>query len=267
MFQARLETLSKDYESVSDQEVGENESFVRVIDAGRRVDSYQIDGYLRAKIVFFLMNISIKPNPIYLSRHGQSEFNLKHLLGGDSELTADGRQYAKNLSEHVIKEPEIINHEKGDFHVFCTTLVRTQQTAFSTCEACPQAVTTIWKNLAEIDAGICEGMTYAQVEQKYPEIAAARKADKLKYRYPQGESYEDLIKRLEPIIIELERIQRPILVIAHQAVLRCLYAYFFDLKAETIPYLSIPLHTVIKLEPKATGCIETRTELGPIVTQ
>ncbi|CAN0067726.1 unnamed protein product, partial [Discosporangium mesarthrocarpum] len=46
-----------------------------------------------------------------------------------------------------------------------------------------------------------------------------------------------------------------------QAVLRCLYAYFLDLPSEEIPYLSIPLHTAIKLTPQAFGCSEKRFKL------
>ncbi|MEQ2179369.1 hypothetical protein GOODEAATRI_024185 [Goodea atripinnis] len=41
------------------------------------------------------------------------------------------------------------------------------------------------------------------------------------------ESYEDLVQRLEPVIMELER-QENVLVICHQAIMRCLLAYFLD---------------------------------------
>ena len=41
------------------------------------------------------------------------------------------------------------------------------------------------------------------------------------------QSYADLVARLEPVIMELEK-QENILVIAHQAVARCLLAYFLD---------------------------------------
>ncbi len=44
--------------------------------------------------------------------------------------------------------------------------------------------------------------------------------------------------------------------------LRCLYAYFLDMPIEEIPYLEVPLHTVIKLVPKAYGCEETRYKIG-----
>ncbi|XP_074008634.1 6-phosphofructo-2-kinase/fructose-2,6-bisphosphatase 4 isoform X7 [Numenius arquata] len=66
-------------------------------------------------------------------------------------------------------------------------------------------------------------------------------------------SYEDLVQRLEPVIMELER-QENVLVICHQAVMRCLLAYFLDKPAEQLPYLKCPLHTVLKLTPVAYGC-------------
>lgn len=39
--------------------------------------------------------------------------------------------------------------------------------------------------------------------------------NKLTYRYPRGESYLDLISRVEPVIFEIERSRIPVIVIAH----------------------------------------------------
>jgi len=85
--------------------------------------------------------------------------------------------------------------------------------------------------------------------------------DKLKYRYPRGESYLDLIQRIEPIIYEIERSKDPVIIIAHQAVLRCLYAYFARNEIPEVPHIDIPLHTVIKLVPETYYCHETRYTL------
>lgn len=63
--------------------------------------------------------------------------------------------------------------------------------------------------------------------------------------------------RLEPVIMDLER-QGNILIIGHQAILRCVYAYFMNYNQEDLPYIKIPLHTVIELTPKAYGCDEKR---------
>jgi broad specificity phosphatase PhoE len=67
----------------------------------------------------------------------------------------------------------------------------------------------------------------------------------------------------QPVILELERQTEPLLIVAHQAVLRCLYAYFLDLPADEIPFLSIPLHTLIRLEVRAYGCREKRVRIIP----
>lgn len=42
---------------------------------------------------------------------------------------------------------------------------------------------------------------------------------------------------------------------------RCLYAYLHGLSQDELPYIKIPLHTVIKLTPKAFGCEEQRFQI------
>ena len=49
--------------------------------------------------------------------------------------------------------------------------------------------------------GDCEALTYDQVKQKFPREFALRDKDKYHYRYPRGESYDDLVHRLEPVIM------------------------------------------------------------------
>ena len=109
--------------------------------------------------------------------------------------------------------------------------------------------------------GGCDGMTYAEIAAKMPHEYEARQRDKLRYRYPRGESYQDVIARLEPVIIELERQRQPLMVIAHQAVLRALYAYFMDMEPADVLRMEIPLHTVIQLSPGPYAFVETRWKL------
>lgn len=84
----------------------------------------------------------------------------------------------------------------------------------------------VLRNLDELYAGVCDGMTYAEIEEMYPEEYKMRKEDKLGYRYPRGESYLDVISRLDPLVHELESYSEPVLIVGHQAVLRLIYAYF-----------------------------------------
>ena len=44
----------------------------------------------------------------------------------------------------------------------------------------------------------------------------------------------------------------------HQGIHRLLYAYFMGLPRDQAPYVSIPLNTVIELQPNAYGCEEKR---------
>jgi 6-phosphofructo-2-kinase/fructose-2,6-biphosphatase 2 len=131
--------------------------------------------------------------------------------------------------------------------VWTSTLKRT----IATARFLPEAYTQLqWKALDELDAGVCDGMTYAEIKEKYPEDFAARDDDKYNYRYRGGESYRDVVIRLEPIIMELERSEN-ILIVTHQAVLRCIYAYFKEKDQAESPWMAVsgcfPLHTLMML--------------------
>lgn len=66
-----------------------------------------------------------------------------------------------------------------------------------------------------------------------------------------SQSYQDLVQRLEPVIMELER-QGNVLVVCHQAVMRCLLAYFLDKSAGQIN-TSVHTHTHTNDIPPADG--------------
>lgn len=71
----------------------------------------------------------------------------------------------------------------------------------------------VWRNLDEIFAGAFDGMTYEEIQKVAPEEFDERARAKLKYRYPRGESYLDVIERLEPVVMELERTADPVLIV------------------------------------------------------
>jgi broad specificity phosphatase PhoE/predicted kinase len=235
------------------EEVGEDEGrFVKIIDVGRKMVLQGIEGYLLARVVHFLLNLHVQPRRVWLTRHGESEFNVVGRIGGDSSLSEAGRAYARSLASVVRQR---IGHDAA---VWTSTLRRTIETA--ELVGLPFRA---WRALDEIDAGVCDSMTYAEIAGTMPEEHAARQADKFRYRYPRGESYQDVIQRLEPVIFELERQRAPVLVIGHQAALRALYAYMMDRPPNECPFVSIPLHTILELEPTAYGSEERRIELPP----
>ena len=81
-------------------------------------------------------------------------------------------------------------------------------------------------------------------------FGANPKVDKLATRYPHGESYLDIMTRLEPLILELHSYQEPLLIVSHQATLRILRAYLLrdrTLSRDKCPTIDIPQHTVMKI--------------------
>ncbi|KAF2668657.1 bifunctional 6-phosphofructo-2-kinase/fructose-2,6-bisphosphate 2-phosphatase [Microthyrium microscopicum] len=233
-----LDRIRKYEEVYEPLEASENLTFIKIVDVGAQVIINAIRDYIQSRMVYYLMNLHIRPRSIWLSRHGESEFNLSGQIGGDANLSHRGQLYARTL-------PNLVQESAGDrkLTVWTSTLKRTIQTArflpFEKLE---------WKALDELDSGVCDGLTYGEIEAQYPADFRARDEDKYNYRYLGGESYRDVVTRLEPIIMELERSEN-IIIVTHQAVIRCIYAYFMNMAQEKSPWMEVPLHTLIRLTP------------------
>lgn len=236
----------KVYQTIDESE--KNFTYVKVTNIGHQVVINRIQDYLQSRLVYFLTNLHIKPRSVWLSRHGESEYNLSGQIGGDANLSPRGFQYAKMLPELLRKSGL---PKDAPLTIWTSTLKRTNQTAQHVVEELHWEKLQ-WKALDELDSGICDGMTYAEIADQYPEDFQARDDDKYNYRYRGGESYRDVVIRLEPIIMELERSEN-ILIITHQAIVRCIFAYFMQVDQSKSPWMEVPLHTLMKLTPKAYG--------------
>ncbi len=74
---------------------------MKIIDAGLSVIVNKIESYLPSRVIHFLMNLHITPRPIWLVRHGESEFNPEDRIGGNSVLTAKGDDFSHKLADWV----------------------------------------------------------------------------------------------------------------------------------------------------------------------
>eukprot|EP01064_Diplonema_japonicum_P030703 TRINITY_DN5291_c2_g1_i1.p1 TRINITY_DN5291_c2_g1~~TRINITY_DN5291_c2_g1_i1.p1 ORF type:complete len:475 (+),score=69.17 TRINITY_DN5291_c2_g1_i1:57-1481(+) len=242
LFDARLQHYKNAYEPLE-----EDYPYIRMGDGGADLEINKIRGYVPCRVANFLMNVNLSMRPIFLSRHGQSQFNLKGKIGGDSGLTPFGEQYAQELKNFMSK------YAPEGLEVWCSTLQRTKMTAIPVSGEFP---IVHWRALEEIDAGIYDGWTYEEIRENANDEFNKRAQDKYWYRYPHGESYHDLVARLEPVIMELERSKKPLLIISHQAVLRVIYAYIVESRPEVCTNLSMPLHTVVQVNPTYGGRFE-----------
>jgi len=172
---------------------------------------------------------------LFLIRHTETKFNTIDRIGGDSTLTAKGIFQAKALGRFFQK--------RKISYIFTSNKKRTIQTARAITEMQKNCKIISIKEFDEINGGICEGMTYKDIEKTMPEVYYARKADKYYYVYPQGESYETMKPRIEAGLKKaffLNRHADNIMIIGHQAVNRMILAHFLYRRDADVPYLYIP---------------------------
>lgn len=264
-FRGRLHNYEKAYETLGGEE--EEYQYIKMIDVGRKVVCANIKGFLAGQAVFFLLNFNLSPRQIWITRHGESVDNAMGRIGGDADLTPRGQKFARALARFMdyqksefrkrqIEEAEAIKHEVPEEPHFCvwTSMLRR---SIETAAPFNEDMFDIkeMRMLNELGAGICDGFTYSEIKEKYPQEYEARISDKIRYRYPGigGESYLDVINRLRQVIVEMERMEDNVLVVCHRVVARVLLAYFMNLGREAIGDLDIPLHTLYMMEPKPYG--------------
>ncbi|KIV99965.1 hypothetical protein, variant 2 [Verruconis gallopava] len=286
-FKKRVEQYEKKYVPLGDYEERNNMPYIKMIDVGRKVITHQIRGFLSSQAAYYLLNFNLAPRQIWITRHGESEDNRAGKIGGDSGLTENGRKYAAALArfvDHERKAWEVRQQDKaanthfpphpgdhtppnphfsplGDeqeeqtrnFCVWTSMLKRSIQSAEFFDEEDYEIKQM--RMLDELNAGLMEGMTYEEIRTHYADEYKLREHDKLQYRYPGpgGEGYLDVINRLRPVIVELERMTDHCLLITHRSVARVLLAYFMGLSRDNVADLDCPLGMLYSLEPKPYG--------------
>lgn len=243
-FEKRIKFYENVYNEISKKE---NIRYIKIININE-----QFILNLNNNVTFYdkiiinnLLNTNINRKKIYLTRHGESLYNLENKIGGNSDLSTNGKAYSQNLSSYISKSFDEVK-------VYCSTLIRAINTATHITENI-----NICKCLDEINAGICEHKTFEEVEKLYPEEFNKRKQDKLNYRYPSGESYIDLIDRLRTFVYDIENNNNMVIIVAHQAILRVVYGFFMGVNIQNIPHINIPLHTLIELNPNTYNYNDT----------
>lgn len=290
-FVGRLHNYEKAYETIDEEEEKvPGFQYVKMIDVGKKVVSYNIKGFLASQTIYFLLNFNLCERQIWITRHGESTDNLTGRIGGDAHLTKRGIKFSKALTQFM--EFQRQEFRKQQLERFSTRLELKYNSIFNeddvaTLDSIPSEPNfCVWTSmlsraietgqyfndqlysvkqlrmLNELGGGKYEGMTYEEIQDKNPREFEARLKNKLSYRYPGvgGESYLDVLTRLRPLIAEVERTTDHLLIISHRVVSRILLAYFLNLDKSAIGELDVPLHTLYCLELKPYGTDYTMYE-------
>ncbi|KAH8057244.1 6-phosphofructo-2-kinase [Aureococcus anophagefferens] len=274
-FVRRVEEYESRYETIDD---GEESAYVKLINAGEKVITRRCSGYLTSHLSFFLGNVHIAPRRIWLALHGESRAQVEGAQVGaiSGGLTARGQVFAKRLAAFVSEahaafradfglgdEPLVVLTGNAPIHGETVRPLLQGARRGDGLASEPAVLTSSLLN--ELCGGDFDGLSAAEFVERYPQIWQKRMADKLRFRYPGagGESYLDVIARLRPILIELERQKRSVLLVSHLAVQRWLYSYFTGTDIEAIPYLPLPSGAVLELTPTPHGTtVETHVLLA-----
>jgi 6-phosphofructo-2-kinase len=281
-FKKRVALYENSYVPLGEYEEKHNMAYIQMIDVGRKMVSHQTHGFLSSQVVYYLLNFNLSPRQIWITRHGESLDDQAGRIGGDSDLSENGRRYAKALArfiDHQRQQWEMYQRQKdllrnfpprpGDstppnpsyiprdrprnFCVWSSMMQRSIQTVeyFNEDEYDIKQM----RMLDELHSGKMESMTYKEIQEQYPEEYAHRKKDKLFYRYPGpgGEGYLDIINRLRAVIVEVERTTDHVLLVSHRSTARVLLAYFRGLKRDEVAQLDVPMGMLYMLEPKPYG--------------
>ena len=176
---------------------------------------------------------------VYLIRPGklQLEDNQRRYIGQlDVSLSAVGINQAQKLCRRL---------EAVDFSsVYCSDLSRSRQTAEIIAAPKNRAVIVL-ERLREINLGKWEGLSIAEVAQKYPKAYKERGEDLSYYRVPGGESYVDCSRRVVAAFHEILRNSKGnIVILGHMDINRLLLCYI----------LGIPVKNFFRISQKH-GCL------------
>ena len=157
----------------------------------------------------------MKKTRIYLIRHGEVAGSEVFRYNGQSDvpLTPKGLDQYRMLSERLKGKPISACYTSD-----LSRCVQGAQIICATLGVSPVAK----EELRELSFGDWEGMTWTELEEKFPEGWQARLKDMVNYRVPGGENLLDLSERVMPVIADIIERHRgeEVLVVGHGGINR-----------------------------------------------
>lgn len=263
----RLKNYETAYEALED---AEGCSYIKLFDMQSKVHAKGIYGHVAKSILPYMMSFHIGHRPIWLVRAGhcnEVRRDFRAIIKDPcvapraAHLSPLGVDFAYRLGEFV-KQRTIVWMENEsmtleDDPTECLVMTSTLPRAVQTAGFLPYNKQLQMATLNPLDKGECYGMTMDQMKEQMPDAFAAYEKDPWRTRFPGGESYQDLMLRLEPVLIDIEQHTGPVLVVSHISTLQVLYSYFLGAPIESCPNLEIPFHSVLELVPNQDDWTKT----------
>jgi probable phosphoglycerate mutase len=165
---------------------------------------------------------------VIVIRHGETEWNVAARIQGqgDSPLTAAGLEQADALAQRLSRE---------DFDVLISSdLGRAMQTAQRIAAVRGREIVPD-RRFRERNFGAGEGLTYDEIDKRYPNAFSRVGEVDPDYAIPGGESrrqfHERVAKAFESVV--REHVGKTVVVVAHGGVLATFYRHVQDIGLES----------------------------------
>lgn len=167
---------------------------------------------------------------LYCVRHGETLANASGRIQGqtDSPLSELGRRQCQAVAESLVGQPIEV--------VYASPLQRALDSA--TCVAERLGVTLhVEPRLMEIHAGVFQGLSWPEIESRYPAEAARWKSHDPDFRIPQGESRRELMRRAGDAFAAVrEAGHAQAVIVAHGGSLAAAFKALLGVPAERNPF-------------------------------
>jgi broad specificity phosphatase PhoE len=156
---------------------------------------------------------------VYVMRHGETEANVREILvgRGDSPFTRAGRKHPAVVAKHLIEVPLAC--------IYTSPMERARRTTVLVLEGLGRDVPVrVEAAIAEIDAGEFTGLPFDEVRRRVPRDAVLGE-----FRYPGGESWDEVQERAVSFVARLEvrhTEHEALLVVTHAGVIAGLVAKY-----------------------------------------
>ncbi|WP_025209285.1 histidine phosphatase family protein [Hippea sp. KM1] len=166
---------------------------------------------------------------IYIVRHPEVENYYRNVFNGHIDVDLSERGYKQ--AEELVRFFE----DKNIRYVYTSPLKRCRVVA----DGFEKTRVIVDERLKERSFGIFESLSWEEIEYRFPEEARAFLDDPFFYRPKNGESFEDVHKRVKDFISErLSSLDGNVLIVAHGGVNRVFIMEFLSLKGSSVLNIS-----------------------------
>ena len=190
---------------------------------------------------------------IYLTRHGQTDWNAEGRLQGQRDIPLNdvGRAQARGNGDALAA---LIGRAEG-FDFVTSPLGRTCETMEIVRErmGLDRSGYRTDDRLKEVNFGDWEGYTFDEMNAgRDHDVAAEREADKWNFLPPgeSAETYADLAARVRPWI---ESVSEPTVAVIHGGVIRTLFHLVGGMPEDEAAHAPDPQDRILKIEGRSIG--------------